>query len=104
MWKLLAYFFSEAWCHRQNRFIAVGGIAVFLVFVMLALAPVPWVPGSLKQTVAVLCGLSILATILLMLYYALKFAFVAAIWLFKRVFGATSRQDSGSSAQGAPVR
>jgi apolipoprotein N-acyltransferase len=103
MWKLLACFFSEAWCHRQNRFIAVGGIAVFFVFVMLALAPVPWVPESVKQTVAVLCGLSILATILLMLYYALNFALVVAIWLFRRVFGA-SRQESGSSAQGAPAR
>ena len=93
MWKLVAFFFSEAWNHRQNRFIAVGGIAVFLVLAMLALAPVPWVPESLKQTVGVLCGVSVLATILLMLYYVLKFVFAAATWLFRRVFGAASRQD-----------
>jgi hypothetical protein len=102
MWKLVAFFFSQAWNHRQNRFIAVGGIAVFLVFVMLALAPVPWVPESLKQTVRVLCGVSILATILLMLYYVLKFVFVAATWLFRRVFGAASRQDSDLAEQRAP--
>jgi hypothetical protein len=104
MWKLVAYFFSEAWCHRRNRFIAVGGIAVFLVFVMLALAPVPWVPESLKQTVTVLCGLSIVATMMLMVYYVLKFAVVGAIWLFRRAFGATSRRDSGSSEQGTLVK
>ena len=104
MWKLVAYFFSEAWFHRRNRFIAVGGIAVLLVFVMLALAPVPWVPDSLKQTVAVLCGLSVLATILLMLYYALKFAVLVAIWLFRGVFGATSRHEPSSSEQGASVK
>ena len=103
MRKLLAYFLSEAWCHRRNRFIAVGGIAVCLIIVMLALAPVPWVPESLKQTVAVLCGLSILATFLLMLYYALKYVFAAVFWLFREVFLATSRQDSGSSEQGTPA-
>ena len=102
MWKLVAFFFSEAWNHRQNRFIAVGGIAVFLVLAMLALAPVPWVPESLKQTVGVLCRVSVLATILLMLYYVLKFVFVAATWLFRRVFGATNRQDSDLAKQGAP--
>jgi hypothetical protein len=104
MWKLVAYFFSEAWFHRRNRFIAVGGIAVLLIFVKLALAPVPWVPESLKQTVTVLCGLSIVATVLLMLYYALKFAVVGVIWLFRLMFGATSRQDSGSSEEGTLVK
>ena len=104
MWKLVAYFFSEAWFHRRNRFIAVGGIAVLLLFIMLALAPVPWAPESVKQTVTVLCGLSIVATVLLMLYYALKFTVVGAIWVFRRVFGATTSRDSGSSEQGTLVK
>jgi hypothetical protein len=100
----IAFFFTEVWVHRRNRFIAVGGLALFFIFLMFALSPVPWVPESLKQTVTVLCGLSILATILLMLYYALKFVFVIAIWLFRRVFGTTSPQDSGSSERGTPVK
>jgi len=102
MWKLVAFFFSEVWNHRQNRFIAVGGIAVFLVFVMLALASVPWAPESLKQTVEALCGASILATLLLILYHVLKFVLVAASWLFKRVFEETRRQESDLAEQGTP--
>jgi hypothetical protein len=98
-----AFFFNEVWMHRRNRFIAVGGLAVFFVFLMFALNPVPWVPESLKQTIAVSCGLSVLATILLMLYYVLEFGLVIAIWLFRRVFGKTTPRDSGSSEQGTPI-
>ncbi len=101
---LIAFFFTEVWAHRRNRFIAVGGLALLFLLLMFALNPVPWVPESLKQTIAVLCGLSILATILLMLYYALKFAFMTAICLFRRVVGAMSRHGSGSSEQRNPAK
>jgi len=100
----IAFFFTEVWMHRRNRFIAVGGLALFFLFLMFALSPVPWVPESLKQTVTVLFGLSILATTLLMLYYVLKFTVVIAIWLFRRVFGATTPRDSSSSEKGTPFK
>jgi len=96
---LITFFFTEVWAHRRNRFIAVGGVALFLLFLALALHPVPWVPESLKQTVDVLCGVSIVATVLLMLYYVMKFTVVAAIWLFRRVFGTLRRQDPSSLNQ-----
>ena len=89
----ITMFFTEVWLHRRNRFIAVGGVALFLLFLMHALKPVPWVPESLKQTIGVLFGLSILATTLLMLYYVLKFVLLAVVWLFKRVFGSSKRED-----------
>jgi len=54
------------------------------------------------QTVEVLCGVSILATLLLILYHVLKFVLVAASWLFKRVFEETRRQDSDLAQQGTP--
>jgi hypothetical protein len=96
---VLGYFFTEVWNHRRNRFIAVGGVALFLLFLAVALNPVPWVPESLKQTLYVLCVVSFVATVLLMLYYAMKFAVVAAIWLFRRVVGILRRQDPSSLNQ-----
>jgi heme/copper-type cytochrome/quinol oxidase subunit 2 len=90
---LPSFFFAEVWAHRRNRFIAVGGTALFLLFLTLALANVPWVPDSLKLTLWIFCGISIFTTLLLMIYYAVKFVVVAVVWLFRRAFGLSSRED-----------
>jgi len=96
---VLGFFFTEVWMHRRNRFIAVGGAAVFLLVLALALSPVPWVPESLKQTVGVLCGVAIVATVLLMVYYSLKFFALGIVWLLRRAGGALRRQEPNSLDQ-----
>ena len=96
---VLGYFFTEVWMHRRNRFIAVGGAAVSLLVLALALRPVPWIPESLKQTVFILCGVTIVATVLLMVYYVLKFFVVGVVLLLRRASGALRRQDPNSLGQ-----
>lgn len=81
---IVALFFSEVWAHRRNRFIAVGGIAVAFFALTLVVMPIPWIPESLKETTAVLCGISAGATMLLMVYYALKFAVLGATWVGRK--------------------
>ena len=96
---LIGFFFTEAWALRRNIFIAVGGSALFLLFLTLALNPVPWVPESLKMTLAIFCRISISATFLLMLYYILKFAVLAIVWLFRRIFGLSRRENHSALDQ-----
>ena len=97
---LVAFFFEEVLRHRRNRFIAVGGAALFLLFIALALQPVPWVPEAIKQTVVFLAMASIGATMLFMLYYALKFTFVAFTWIFKKSFRVSKHEPPVSMNQG----
>ncbi|HKV63075.1 MAG TPA: hypothetical protein VJO16_14260 [Candidatus Acidoferrum sp.] len=104
MWKALSFFFVEAWSHRQNKFIAVGSTAVVLLFLMMALAPVPGVPELLKRSIAVLLGISILATIVLMFYYVLKFALTGVVLLFKRISGLPKREDRAELGQRNPAK
>ena|SRR5437868_14793166 len=80
----VAFFFEEVWLHRRNRFIAVGGTALFLLFIALAIQPVPWVPAELKQAMLFLTGACLFAATLLMIYYSLKFTFVGFAWVFKK--------------------
>ena len=82
----VAFFFEEVWLHRRNRFIAVGGAALFLLFIALAVLPIPWVPEALKQVMVFLAWAGIVATMLLMVYYALKLALIAFAWIFKKAF------------------
>jgi hypothetical protein len=96
----VAFFFEEAWLHRRNRFIAVGGAALFVLFVALALQPIPWVPEELKQTMMYLAMASIVATMLFMLYYALKFIFIAFAWILKKTFRLFKHEQPGSMDRG----
>jgi hypothetical protein len=96
----VAFFFEEVWQHRRNRFIAVGGVALFLLFIALALQPIPWVPEALKQTMMFLAMASIVATMLFMLYYALKFILIAFAWIFKKTLRLSKHEQPGSMDQG----
>jgi hypothetical protein len=96
----VAFFFEEAWLHRRNRFIAVGGVALFLLFIALALQPIPWVPEALKQTMIFLAGAGIVATMLLMVYYTLKFIFIAFAWIFKKAFRISQHERAADMDQG----
>jgi len=96
----VAFFFEEAWLHRRNRFIAVGGAALFLLFIALALLPIPWAPEALKQTMIFLAGAGIVATMLLMVYYTLKFIFIAFAWIFKKAFRISKHEQAGDMDQG----
>jgi hypothetical protein len=97
---LVAFFFEEVLFHRRNRFIAVGGAALFLLFVALAIRPVPWVPEPLKQTMMFLAMASIVATMLFMVYYALKFVFIAFAWILKKALRLSKHQQPVSMDQG----
>ena len=94
------FFFEEVWLHRRNRFIAVGGAALFLLFIALALQPIPWVPEALKQTVMFLAGAAIVATMLFMVYYSLKFIFIAFAWILKKAFRLSRHEQPGSIDEG----
>jgi hypothetical protein len=96
----VAFFFEEVWLHRRNRFIGVGGAALFLLFIALALQPIPWVPAELKQAMIFLAGAGILATTLLMVYYALKFIFTALAWIFKKALRISKHEQAGDMDQG----
>ena len=96
----VAFFFEEVWLHRRNRFIAVGGVALFLFFIALALQPIPWVPEALKQTMMFLAMASIVATMLFMLYYALKFVFIAFAWILKKSLRVSKPEQPSSMDQG----
>jgi hypothetical protein len=97
---LVSFFFEEALLHRRNRFIAVGGAALFLLFIALAIYPVPWVPEALKQTMWFLAGAGIFATTLLMVYYAFKFIFIGFAWIFKKAFRISKHEHAGDMDQG----
>jgi hypothetical protein len=104
MWKVVSVIFVEAWSRRQNRFIAVGGTAVLLVFVTMALEPVPWVPELLKKALALLCGVSIVATILLMFYYVAKFAVLGVVFLFKKTCGLQKQEERAALSERNPAK
>ena len=61
------------WAYRRNRFIAVGGIAVFFFFVLFALFNFPKTPEWVLSTVAFALGIAVIATIGLMVYYIVIF-------------------------------
>jgi apolipoprotein N-acyltransferase len=96
----VAFFFEEVWLHRRNRFIGVGGAALFLLFIALALQPIPWIPIELKQTMIFLAMAGVVATMLLIVYYALKFIFIAFAWLFKKAFRISKQEQAGDMDQG----
>ena len=89
----VTFFFEEVWLHRRNKFIAVGGVALFLLFIAIALQPIPWVPNELKQAMMYLAGASLFATMLLMAYYALKFVSIGFVWIFKKAFHLSRDKD-----------
>jgi len=72
-YKTVAFFFEQVWLHRRNVFIAVGGAADFPVFANFALFQIPWVPELVKTAGAVISGTLVIATMLLMVFYVLKF-------------------------------
>jgi hypothetical protein len=96
----VAFFFEEVLLHRRNGFIAVGGGALFLLFIALAIRPVPWVPEALKQTMMFLAMASIVATMLFMVYYGLKFIFIALAWIIKRAILLWKHEQPVSMNQG----
>jgi multisubunit Na+/H+ antiporter MnhB subunit len=97
---LPAFFFEEVWLHRRNRFIAVGGTAVFLLFIAFAIQPVPWGPTELKQTMFFLAGVGLLATTILMIYYAAKFTVVGFAWVLKKAVRLSKHEPLASDEQG----
>jgi hypothetical protein len=96
----VAFFFQEVWLHRRNRFIAVGGGALFLLLVALALQAIPWVPEALRQTMGFLAAASLVATMLLMVYYAFKFILIGFAWIFKKAFRLSKHEQPSSLDQG----
>jgi len=95
MYKAVGLFFEEVWLHRRNKFIAVGGSAVFAVFIMVALLQIPWVPEPVKTTAAAISGILITATILMMSFYVVKFVWLGARWQYRKIMNSPQdRQDS----------
>jgi len=85
MYKMVALFFEEVWLHRSNRFIAVGGAALFSLFITYAIARIPWIP-QLVKTSGMVTSMSLVAlTMLMMVYYVLKFAWLGLIWSYRRI-------------------
>jgi hypothetical protein len=76
MLELISYFFSEIWNHRRNRFIAVGGLAVFSIGLMFVLVKIQGIPDWLLRVSAALTGTLIIATMALAGYYLVKFIIV----------------------------
>jgi len=72
----IAFFFSQVWFHRRNRFIAVGGLAVFSIGLMFLLAKISGVPAWVDRAAAAMTGTLILATMALAVYYVVKFIVV----------------------------
>jgi hypothetical protein len=72
MLELISYFFSEIWNHRRNRFIAVGGLAVFFIGLMFVLVKIQGIPDWLLRVSAALTGTLIIATMALAGYYLVK--------------------------------
>jgi hypothetical protein len=89
MYKLLGMFFEEVWSHRQNRFIAVGGAAGLSLFMTMALVQVPWIPDFMKSAAGITTGALALATILMMVYYVLKFVWLGLFWMYKKAVSNT---------------
>jgi hypothetical protein len=73
MLEFISYFFSGVWNHRRNRFIAVGGLAVFSIGLMFVLAKIQGVPDWLLRASAALTGTLIIVTMALACYYLVKF-------------------------------
>jgi hypothetical protein len=92
------YLLSQMWQHRQNRFIAVGGLAVFFVGLMFVLVRLQGVPESILAIVAFLCGVFCLGTIALMIYYPLKFIGIGVIRLY-RLWLASPQQSAPDVAK-----
>jgi len=83
MFEMIAFFFSEVWNHRKNRFIAVGGIAVLFVGIMLWLIKLPGVPDWLLKSLAFCTGFFVIATLTMMVSYAAKFMIPGVTWLIR---------------------
>lgn len=81
----IAYFLAEIWNHRRNRFIAVGGTSVVVIFVMLFLARLPETPEWLLRTFGVICGVLIVVTIAMMCYYIVKFVVTGCVRLWRLI-------------------
>ncbi|MGB7848313.1 MAG: hypothetical protein WBL63_22060 [Candidatus Acidiferrum sp.] len=88
------YLLAQIWGNRRNRFIAVGGLAVFFFGLIMILNSLPGVPDFLFRIVAFLCGLFVLATMALMVYYPLKFVGVGVIRLHRRLFASPPQSAS----------
>jgi succinate dehydrogenase hydrophobic anchor subunit len=101
---ILTFFFAEVWSHRRNRFIAVGGTAVCLLFLTLVVTRIPWMPESLKLLMAIFTGIAFIATLLLMLYYVLKFAFLGVKWILAKALRDSQRQGAESLQQEGPTK
>jgi len=108
MFEMIAFFFSEVWNHRTNRFIAVGGIAVLLVGIMMWLAKQPGVPDWLLKFLAFCSGFFAIATLAMMVYYAAKFIILGVAWLINisttqvrgNEYGAVEVSSSGGTVLG----
>jgi len=87
MFKLVALFFEEAWLHRRNRFIAVGGAAAFSFFLTYSLAQIPWVPQPVKTSGMVISMSLVFITMLMMLYYVFKFVWQSLLWSYRKISG-----------------
>jgi hypothetical protein len=98
MGDFLAYLFAEIWNHRRNRFIAVGGTAVFFICLMVLLKSIPETPKWLSDAVAFMCGLLILATLALMCYYIVKL-FVMGTRRLWTVLRGTAKSDTPENFQ-----
>jgi hypothetical protein len=83
MFEMIAFFFSEVWNYRKNRFIAVGGIAALFVGIMMALVRVQGLPDLLVKSVAFCTGFFVVATLTMMVYYAAKFIILGVAWLIR---------------------
>ena len=72
---------------------------MFLLFIALAIRPIPWVPSELKQTMFLLAGAGLLATAILMIYYALKFTVVGFAWVLKKAVRSSKHEPLRSQEQ-----
>jgi hypothetical protein len=80
------YWLVQIWGNRRNRFIAVGGLAIFFFGLIVILNNLSGVPDIVLRPIAFVCGVFVVATIALMVYYPLKFIGVGAVCLYRRRF------------------